>query len=287
MRGKLNKEGLSPLLNTPDKRGLMEKEEDMSAYGGILNFEEELRDKYKQEFVEENELACELFDIFFEANDINLEQWHSKPERRATMELINRTFNDLHAGLKLILEGMSAQGIALLRDTIECANHIKLFETDSEFRDKWCQGEVFFPRDIQNRMKKLGISPPSLNEEYKPLSQAYVHPSKVGVASHTLNWYPSPGKHIVKYLYGGIENLYQTRSAILLALVFIYKVICFIWKEMYPLDKDTHSQWHERFAKALKRIYSLQQKVSQEQLNYHIEQWATVREILDDYFKLL
>jgi len=56
---------------------------------------------------------------------------------------------------------------------------------------------------------------------------------------------------------------------------------------MYPIDKDTYSQWHKRVAKALERIYLLQDKVNQEQLNYHIEQLATVRKILDDYFKLL
>ena len=53
-------------------------------YTEILNFEEELRAKYKQKFLEESELACELFNIFFEANDIHLEQWQSKPERRET-----------------------------------------------------------------------------------------------------------------------------------------------------------------------------------------------------------
>lgn len=259
----------------------------MSVYEGILNFEEELRAKYKQEFAEEIALACELFDIFFEANDIYLKQWQERLEHRVTLELINRTFNSLHAGLKLILEGMPSQGIAFLRDTIECANHIKLFEEDTVYRDRWCRGEVFFPRDIQSRMKKLGISSPSLNEDYKLLSKAYIHPSKVGVASHTLNWYPSPGEHIVIYSYGGIDDVYQIRSAILLALVFIYRVIYFIWEEMYPIDKDTYPQWYERIAKARKRIDSLQAKVGQESLNYHIEQYTTVREILDDYFRLL
>ena len=259
----------------------------MSVYKGILNFEEELRAKYKQEFAEEIALACELFDILFEANDINLEQWQFKPECEATVELINRTFNGLHAGLKLILEGMPVQGKALLRDTIECANHIKLFEEDTVYRDRWCKGEVFFPRDVQDRMRKLDIPPPSLNEEYKPLSRAYVHPSKVGVASHTLNWYPSPGKHIVKYLYGGIEDVYQTRSAILLALMFTYGVICFIWVEMYPFDKDVHHQWYERLTKARNRINSLETKVIQEKFNYHMEQYTTIRKILDDYLRLL
>lgn len=259
----------------------------MSVYEGILNFEEGLRAKYKQEFAEEITLAHELFDIFFEANHIKLEQWHEIPERRVTSELINRTFNSLHAGLKLILEGMPSQGMVFLRDTIECANHIKLFEEDTVYRDRWWRGEVFFPRDIQSRMKKLDISFPSLNEDYKLLSKAYIHPSKVGVASHTLNWYPSPGEHIVIYSYGGIDDVYQIRSAILRAVEFIYKVICFIWGEMYPIDKDTYPQWHERIAKALNRIYSLQTRVRQEQLDYHIEQYKTTREILNDYFKLL
>jgi len=265
----------------------MGKEKDMSLYEEILNFEEELRAKYKQEFIEENELACELFDIFLEARDINLKKWHLKPERRATMELIDRTFDDLHAGFKLILAGMPVQGGALLRDTIECANHIKLFETDTEFRDKWCQGDVFFPRDIQDRMKKLGISPPPQNEAYKPLSRAYLHPSKDGVASRTVNCYSSAGEHSVLFSCGGVDDIPETRNAILLAHMFTHNAICFIWGEMYPVDKDTYPQWYERLAKARKRINSLQTKVSQEQLNYHIEQWATVKKILDDYFKLL
>jgi len=259
----------------------------MSMYKEILNFEEKLRAKYRQEFKEENDLACELFDIFFEAYDFNLEQWHLKPERRATIELINRIFNDLHAGLKLILEGMPAQGIALLRDTIECANHIKLFETDSEFRDKWCQGEVFFPRDIQKRMGKLCIDLPLLNEEYKPLSQAYVHPSKVGVAPHTANSYSPEGERSVLYSHGGVDDICLIRSSILIAIVFIYKVICFIWGEMYRIDKDTHVQWHERLAKMRSRICLLQSSVRQEQLNYLMEQHATIREILDDYFRVI
>ena len=259
----------------------------MSVYEGILNSEEELRAEYRKEFAEEIALAHELFDIFFEANDINLEQWHLEPERRVTLELINRTFNSLHAGLKLILEGMPVQGQALLRDTIECANHIKLFEEDSVYRDRWCKGEVFFPRDIQNRMKKLGIPPPSLNKEYKPLSQAYEHPSKVGVAAHTLDWYPSPGEHIEKYLYGGIKDVYQTRSAILLALIFTYEAIRFIWIEMYPINKGTYPQWHERLAKARNRINSLETRVIQEEFNYRMEQYTTIRKIIYDHLKLL
>jgi len=203
------------------------------------------------------------------------------------MELIDRTFDDLHAGFKLILEGMPVQGRALLRDTIECANHIKLFETDSEFRDKWCQGEVFFPRDIQDRMKKLDISPPPQNEAYKPLSRAYLHPSKDGVASRTLNYYSSAGEHSVLFSCGGVDDIPETRNAILLALMFTYNAICFIWGEMYPVDKDAYHQWYERLAKARKRIDSLQMKVGREYLNYHMEQLTTVRKILDDYFKLL
>jgi hypothetical protein len=284
--GDKKKRGAKPLLDTLRAVG-GGKGEDMSVYEEILNFEEKLRAKYKQEFVEEIALACELFDIFFEANDINLQQWRLRPERRATVELISRTFNDLHAGLKLISEGMPAQGIALLRDTIECANHIKLFESDSEFRDKWCQGECFFPRDIQNRMRKLKIPPPSLNEEYKPLSQAFVHPSKAGVASHTADLYSPEGEHSVLFSHGGVDDVCLIRSAILLAIVFIYKVTCFVWGEMYPIDKDTYPQWHKRVAKALERIYSLQDKVKQEQLKYHIEQYTTAREILNDYFRLL
>lgn len=259
----------------------------MSIYEEILNFEEKLRAKYKQEFVEENDLASELFDIFLESRDINLGKWHLGPERRATMELIDRTFDDLHGGFKLILSGMPVQGRGLLRDTIECANHIKLFETDSEFRDKWCQGEVFFPRDIQKRMEKLGISPPPQNEAYKPLSQAYLHPSKDGVASRTVDLYSSAGEHSVQFSCGGVDDIPETRNASLLAIMFTYNSICFIWGEMYPVDSDAYPQWYERLAKARKRIDSLQTKFMQEYLNYHMEQLTTVRKILDDYFKLL
>jgi hypothetical protein len=259
----------------------------MSVYEEILNSEKKLRAKYKKEFSEEITLARELFDIFFEANDTYFKEWHLIPERRATVELISRTFYDLHAGLKLTLEGMPAQGMALLRDTIECANHIKLFEIDGEFRDRWCRGEVFFPRDIQNRMTKLGIPPPRLNEEYKPLSQAFVHPSKAGVASHTADLYSSEGKHSVIVSYGGIDDVTLIRSAVMQTIVFIYKVICLVWGEMYPIDDDTNPQWRNRVTEALGRIYSLQNKVNQEQLKYIMEQLATTREILDDYLRLL
>lgn len=232
-------------------------------YTEILNLEEKLRSKYKQEFVEENDLACTLFNIYLEARDINLEKWHLKAERRTTMELIDRTFDDLHAGFKLILEGMPVQGRALLRDTIECANHIKLFETDREFRDKWCQGEVFFPRDIQDRMKELDISPPPQNEAYKPLSRAYLHPSKGGVASRTVNYYSSAGEHSVIFSCGGVEDIPETRNALLLALMFTYMAICFVWGEMYPVDKDAYPQWYKRLAKERNRIYSLGNRVIQ------------------------
>jgi len=259
----------------------------MSVYEGILNSEEKLRVKYRQEFAEEITLASELFDIFFEANDINLEKWHLIPERRATAELISRTFYDLHAGLKLTLEGLPVQGMALLRDTIECANHIKLFETDDEFRDSWSKGEVFFPRDIQKRMTKLGISPPRLNEEYKPLSQAYLHPSKVGVAAHTADLYSPEGTHSVILSHGGIDDIPLIRAAVVKTIVFICKVICFVWGEMYPIDEDTNPQWHKRVAEALERICSLQDKVKQEQLKHNRKQLTTTREILDDYLRLL
>ncbi|MBA7678248.1 hypothetical protein ES703_86521 [subsurface metagenome] len=157
------------------------------------------------------------------------------------MELIDRTFNDLHAGLELILVGMSVQGIALLRDTIECANHIKLFEVDSEFRDKWCQGEDFFPREIQGRMKKLDISPPPQNEAYKLLSRHYLHPSKYGVASQTVDLYSSRGEHSVLFSCGGVDDIPETRYAVSLVIMFTYDAIRFIWGEMYPVDKGTHS----------------------------------------------
>jgi len=259
----------------------------MSVYEGIINFEEELRAKYKQEFAEEVILARELFDIFFEANDIYLKQWQERPERRVTLELVNRAFNSLHAGLKLILEGMPVQGQALLRDTIECANHIRLFEKDPVYRDRWCKGEVFFPRDIKNRMEKLDIPLPRLNEEYKPLSRAYLHPSKVGVATHTVDSYSPEGEHSVIFSHGGIDDVRLIRSALLLALIFAYNAICFFWVEMYPLDKNTHSQWYDRLVKVHSSVNSLETRVIQEKFKYHMEQYTTARGILDDYLRLL
>ena len=136
-------------------------------------------------------------------------------------------------------------------------------------------------------MRKLGITPPPLNEAYKPLSRAYLHPSKVGVASHTEDLYSSAGEHTVLYSHGGIDDILQTRSAILYALIFTYCTICFLWVEMYPVNKNTNSQWYERLVKARKRISSLETRVVQETFNYLMEQGMTTRKILGDYFKML
>ncbi len=259
----------------------------MKRYEKILNFEKKLRAEYKNEFVEESALANELFDIFLEANDLILQHWHLQPERRVTMELINRIFNDLHAGLKLALEGMSVQGVALLRDTIECANYIKLFEVDSVYRDKWCQGKDFFLRDIRKRMKELDISPPPQDMLYKSLSRTFLHPSKRGVAFHTVDWYPVVGEHRVLFLSGGVKNIPHTRLTIQYALLIIYSTVWFIWVQMYPVDKDVYPEWYKRLDKAEKSIYSLQVKVNQEQAKYWGEQLATINKILNDYLDKL
>ncbi len=259
----------------------------MGEYKGILDFEKQLTVENRQEFGEEIRLAIELFNLFLEADESNSKKWQGQEERQSTMELINRAFNSLHASFKLILDGMTVQGMALLRDVIECVNHIKLFESDFEYRKRWCQGEVFFPRDVIKRLNELGIALPQLNKEYKSFSRVYLHPSKGGIAPHTINWYPSLGAQGVIYLYGGVKDIPRTRSAILMNTMFVYEAIRFLWKEMYPVDKETQPQWYRRLASVYSHIFSLKAKVDKEQFDEKVNQLKIIREIINDQFNAL
>jgi len=236
----------------------------MSCYEDIRDFEEKLRSEYQQEFAAEQKLAGELFDLYLEAVDITGKQWRLKPERRATFELMSRIFNDLHAGWKLIMEGISGQGMTLLRDTIECAHYIKLFEIDSKSRDEWVKGKDFFLRDVREIMKKKRISPPPQDQLYKTLSQTYTHPSKKGTAWHVVDFYPIAQNHEVVCMYGGVEDIRRTRFAALAALTLTYVTVYFMWQETFPIDKDTYPAWYRRLVAAEKQLRSLQAKANQE-----------------------
>lgn len=257
----------------------------MDDYKHIRDFEERLKSKYQKEFADEQALAGELFNLYLEAVDITGKQWYLEPERRATFELMSRLFNDLHAGWKLIMEGISGEGMTLLRDTIECAHYIKLFEVDTEFRDKWLGGTDFFLRDVRQRMKKKKISPPPQDRLYKTLSQTYTHPSKKGTAWHVADLYPVAQKHEVVCMYGGVEDIPRTRFAVLTVLTLTYVTIYFLWQEMFPIDADTYPAWHGRLAAAEKQLRSLEAKTNQELLKFHSGQLATTRKILDEYFR--
>lgn len=257
----------------------------MSSYEGIRDFEERLKSKYQNEFADEQALAGELFDLYLEAVEITSKKWNLKPEHRATFELMSRMFYDLHAGWKLIMEGISGQGMTLLRDTIECAHYIKLFEVDSEFRDEWLEGKVFFLRDVRERMKNRGISPPPQDQLYRTLSQTYTHPSKKGTAWHVADLYPVAQQHEVVCRYGGVEDIPRTRWAALAALSLTYVTVYFLWQEMFPIDADTYPAWYGKLVAAEKQLRSLEAKTNQELLKFHSEQLATTRKILDEYFR--
>jgi len=257
----------------------------MNRYKRIQDFEERLKSEYKMEFADEQGVAAELFDLYIEATEITSQQWQLKPERRATSALINRTFNDLHAGWKLIMEGMLGQGMTLLRDTIECAHYIKLFEVDEEFRDAWLKGKDVFLRDVRKIIRKKGISPPPQDQFYKTFSQTYTHPTKKGTVAHVVDWYPTGQEHRILYLYGGVRDTARTTFLAFAALSFTWVTIYFLWQEMFPIDKAKHPSWHDRFAGAAKQIYSLRAKSDQEWMKFNLEQLATTEKILDDYFK--
>lgn len=249
---------------------------------------EKLKGEYQQEFADEQRLADEFFNLYIEALEIINPQWDLKPERRESLELINRAFNDLYAGWKLIMEGMLVQGMTLLRDTIECANYIKLFEVDEEFRDEWRQGKDFFPRDILKRMKIKKVSLPPQNQFYKTFSQNYTHPSKKGIVAHVVDWYPTGGlEHRVIYHFGSVKDTSRTRFVASAALFLMQVTIYFLWQEMFPIEKTKHPSWHDRFTGTMRQLHSLQVKSDQEAVNFLHEQLTTINKILDDQYKAL
>lgn len=259
----------------------------MSSYDDIRDFEERLKSEYQKELADEQALADELFDLYLEAVEITGKKWRLKPEQRATFELMSRIFNDLHAGWKLIMEGMLSQGMTLLRDTIECANYIKLFEVDSEFRNKWQQGGEFFLRDIRKRMKEKKVSPPPQDKFYKILSQNYAHASKKGTVSHVVDWYPTGLEHRILYLYGPVRDIPRMRFLALAALSLTFVTIAFLWLEMFPINKAEHPSWHDRLAGAMKQIYSLKAKSDQEGVRLLHKQRTNIQKILNDQYEAL
>jgi hypothetical protein len=253
----------------------------------MRDFGEKLKDEYQLEFADEQRLADELFNLYIEAAEITNQQWQLEPERRETLELINRTFNDLYAGWKLIMEGMLGQGMALLRDTIECANYIKLLEVDTEFKDEWREGKDFFLRDIRRRMKRKGISPPPQDQYYKTFSQTYAHPSKKGTVSHVRDWYPTGLEHRILFLFGSVKDIPRTRFLALTALTLTYVTIYFLWQEMFPIEKTKHASWHDRLAEAIRQLYSLKEKSDQEWEKLLQKQLTNIGKILNDQCEVL
>ncbi len=260
----------------------------MSLYEPILKFEEKLRVENQAEFAEELRVASELFDLLLQAFQMLIPQEPQNDEHDPTYEVITRTFNDLHAGWKLIMEGMPNQGWVLFRDTIECADQIKLLEEDAEFRHEWLKGKDFFRRDILERMKDKRISPSPQNQLYKDLSQIYVHPSKKGTKSHVVEWYPTALEHRRLYLFGGVgggKNIPRTRDNASRALLFILATTLFPWGEMFPVDKEAYPDWHTRFAKVSQDVLSLKGKADDEWLKYASQQISILQRVLHEQLR--
>lgn len=253
----------------------------------LRDFGDKLRREYEQEFSDEWGLSDELFNLYIEAAEIINQQWQLGPERRETLELISRTFNYSYAAWKLIMEGMLSQGMTLLRDTIECANYIKLLEFDEETRNEWRKGKDFFLRDIRSRMKKKGISPPPQDQYYKAFSQSYVHPSKKSTVSHVVDWYPTGLEHRTLFLLGSVRDVPRTRFLAGAALLLMWITLYFLWQEMFPIDKVKHPRWHERFNEAMKQLHSLRAKSDQEWAKLIQKQLTNINKILDDQYKAL
>ena len=148
-----------------------------SDYKRILAFEEELKSKNIKEFARAHAIAEELFNLYLEAQSINAQKWALQPEKIGAQGLINRIFNDLHSGFKLLMEGLFVQDMSLLRDTIESSIYIQLFEVDAEFRDEWLSGKDFLLRDVRSKMKSKGLTFPPQDILYRKLCGYYVHPT--------------------------------------------------------------------------------------------------------------
>jgi hypothetical protein len=252
----------------------------------MRDFTEELKNEYRQEFADEQRLADELFNLYIEAAQI-IHQ-HQEPKlQRETWELVSRTFNDLYAGWSIIMQGMLTQGMPLLRDTIECANYIKLLEVDKEFRNEWREGKNFFLRDIRSRMKKKGISPPPQDQHYRIFSQYYAHPSRKSTVSHVTDWYPTGLEHRVVYHFGSVKHVARTRFLAEATLGLMLITIEFLWLEMFPIDKAQHLTWHNRFAVAMGQLLQFTAKSDQEWQRLLIKQATNIQKILKDQYEAM
>lgn len=259
----------------------------MNNYKGIIEFEERLKEKNVGEFAREYGIAEELFNLFIEGMEINKENWHLQPEKKATMGLVNRIFNDLHCSFKLLMEGLFVQGMSLLRDTIECTMYIKLFEVDSAFRREWLNGKDFLTREIRGMMKKSQIPPPPEDQLYKQLCRTYVHPTFKGIAPHVCDWYTPDGKQYFVCHYGGIEDVPRAKILFSAFLLFSYGTTSHLWRDMFPVDKNKYSEWHDKMDNVLKRLYPIQEEADKSWFNTLIEQLTTIQKVLNNRFVTL
>ena len=251
----------------------------MSNYKDMLDFEERLRGEYRETFANEHKIAEELFNLYIEAVEITTQEWQPKTNKRETLGLINRIFNDLHSGFKLLMEGLLLQGMALLRDTIECAICIKLFEVDEKFRREWLGGKDFYVADLRRRMKKNNISPPPQDELYKTLCRSYVHPTKEGLALYETDRYTKELNHSVIYKYGSITDTSRIKLLTSVFLLFTYDTMDFLWQDMFPIDSEEHPDWQDRMKGARKPLCQVNVKANQEWTNKLMEQITTMQNI--------
>lgn len=259
----------------------------MSKYKAMLEFEERLRDEYRQEFTNEHKIAEELFNLYIEATEITNQAWQLKTDKTATLGLINRIFNDLHSGFKLLMEGLLVQGMALLRDTIECAMYIKLFEVDEEFRREWLEGKVFLVRDVRKRMGKNNISPPPQDKLYRTFCSSYVHPTKEGLALHVTDRYTKELSHYVICRYGGIKDTPRIKLLTSAFLSFTCYTIVFLWQDIFPIDREEHPAWHDRMKEVTKSLYEVRVKADQEWQNILRQQLTTMQSILNAEYEAM
>lgn len=253
----------------------------------MRDFGDKVRSEYEKEFADEWRIADELFNLYIEAAEITNQQWQLKPERREILELISRIFNYSYAGWQLVMEGMSSQGMTLFRDTIECANYIKLLEADEEFRNEWREGKDFFLRDIRAKMKKKGISFPPQDQYYKTFSRSYVHPSKKGTVSHVVDWYPTVLEHRILFLLGSIRDVPRTRFLAGAALILTWVNLYFLWVEMFPIDKTKYPEWYDKFNGTMKQLHALKVKSDKEWSKLIQKQFTNINKIFDDQYKAL
>lgn len=259
----------------------------MSKYKAMLEFEERLRDEYRQEFTNEHKIAEELFNLYIEATEITSQAWQLKTDKTATLGLINRIFNDLHCGFKLLMEGLLVQGMALPRDTIECAMYIKLFEVDEEFRREWLEGKNFLVRDVRERMKKNKISPPPQDKLYRTLCRSYVHPTKEGLALHVTRQYTKDLSQYTICRFGGIKDTPRIKLLTSVFLSFTYNTVVFLWQDIFPIDREEHPAWHDRMKEVTKSLYEVRVKADQEWQNILMQQLTAMQSILNAEYEAI